>query len=544
MTFVSSDGPVETPDMPSVDASHSGVESTGTNQVPYDCPLDLPKDKPSITILLVGETGCGKTAFMSLVLNLFKGRGPFELEDLHDKTTDSGLDRSRSQTGKAKLYTLQTPNQEFTIRILDTPGLADSRGTEQDKTNQKEINDAIKEYVTTIDAVIIMSNGTTERLAPTTDYTLKVLMTLFPRSILDNIGFIFTHVDSLSFNFQRSSLPPQLQRAQHWLIQNPLALLVKHNSLLQNNTRSARQIRQDTKTIERTYEDTIETLNEWLDWVNQRPVQPTNEINSLYEMSAKIELRIDEAISSMTLLRTLDDLRKSIGPQYIWVKEDTLEWNTICMKDTCHNNCHLNCTADGSWSSFEWTCNQFFRVRNGFQQYRVTVGGLAFLVPVPLASMMCKSCGHTLQDHKRYQSKHVQQLQRSDPTLRQNLAAAESEAAELEVAQSHVSKQLESIQKQVQQSLSRLRELIERFQAISISYNFAGYIHSTIKLLKKRREAFETEPGTQEQITLIDESIERLQQQLTILDPPPGHWVMQEHGTGANTSSRWWSDTF
>ncbi|ELU38679.1 AIG1 domain-containing protein [Rhizoctonia solani AG-1 IA] len=198
-------------------------------------PLKLPEDKNSITIVMVGETGCGKTAFMSLLQNLFQGRSALELEDLHDKTTDSNLKKSCSQTEKAKLYELKTPGGEFTIRMLDTPGLGDSRGLDQDKVNQKEITNAISQ-LGTIDAVVIMSNGTTERLGPVTAYALQTLVTIFPRDILENIGFIYTHTRPLSFNFQPDSLPPELKKSPYWLVENPLALIVKHNAMAQNET--------------------------------------------------------------------------------------------------------------------------------------------------------------------------------------------------------------------------------------------------------------------------------------------------------------------
>ncbi|CAE6405956.1 unnamed protein product, partial [Rhizoctonia solani] len=47
--------------------------------------FDFPKKKRVVTILLVGETGGGKTAFLSLLLNLLHGSGPFELEEKYFK---------------------------------------------------------------------------------------------------------------------------------------------------------------------------------------------------------------------------------------------------------------------------------------------------------------------------------------------------------------------------------------------------------------------------------------------------------------------------
>ncbi|KAF8722767.1 hypothetical protein RHS02_08680, partial [Rhizoctonia solani] len=260
---------------------------------------------------MVGETGCGKTAFMSLLQNLFQGRGALELEDLHDKTTDSKLKKSCSQTEKAKLYELKTPGGEFTIRMLDTPGLGDSRGLDQDKVNQKEITNAISQ-LGTIDAVVIMSNGTTERLGPVTAYALQTLVTIFPRDILENIGFIYTHTRPLSFNFQPDSLPPELRKSPYWLVENPLALIVKHNAMAQNETRTSKIIQKSVKEIHGVYDDTIETLDEWLEWINACPLQPTKGIQELYNRFVQVQSRLDDLVRHVERLSAEEKEWKNI----------------------------------------------------------------------------------------------------------------------------------------------------------------------------------------------------------------------------------------
>ncbi|CAE6536437.1 unnamed protein product [Rhizoctonia solani] len=256
--------------------------------------------KKKLTILLVGETGCGKTAFMSLLLNLFQGYGPFELEDENNKDVESGLKKQQSQTNEATLYTVPTPDGTE-IQILDTPGLADTRGIGQDDEHKAKINRAIQAHVGTIDAVLIMANGTTERMPAATNYTLSILTSLFPHSIIDNIGFIFTHCDSFTQNLDMGSLPDALTRAKHWTLENPLAYH-KNYRREKEAGRDPAVLREGRARLENIYQKTVLTLNQWLEWADGRLPQPTHEINRLYQTMVDIEAQIEAAISLMTRL--------------------------------------------------------------------------------------------------------------------------------------------------------------------------------------------------------------------------------------------------
>lgn len=102
--------------------------------------------KTELTLLLVGETGVGKTSFLSLIANVLAGNELEEYVDLHDLTNEKGGLHSQSQTNSAKVYELESKNG-ITIRILDTPGLADTRGASQDEIHKRSIANAIKEHI-------------------------------------------------------------------------------------------------------------------------------------------------------------------------------------------------------------------------------------------------------------------------------------------------------------------------------------------------------------------------------------------------------------
>ena len=267
-----------------------------------DAPSLTRVKKGTMTVILVGETGVGKTSFMSLLANVCSGR---QIEDFrleHDTTNESNLSKNQSQTNTAMMYTFKRQDG-CTLRILDTPGLCDTRGLEQDNEHKRSIAETIKAKVQTLDGVIIMANGTLERVGPGVDYALHTLSTMFPRSIVDNIGFIFTNVpDALSFNFQSNTLPEKLRNAERWTLQNPVAQFVKYkDATSSSNPRplSESQCRALRKLLNSNFATTMETLNEFFAWLDTRKAQPTHTIVRLYTMTTRIEAAITNVLAQI-----------------------------------------------------------------------------------------------------------------------------------------------------------------------------------------------------------------------------------------------------
>jgi energy-coupling factor transporter ATP-binding protein EcfA2 len=254
-------------------------------------PLVRLAKKETLTILLVGETGVGKTSFLSLLINLFSGRGPSELALFHSPSNESNLSRSQSQTNDAFMYQFVSTDGVH-VRILDTPGLADTRGIDQDKAHRASIVRAIDEQVKTIDSVVVLANGTQERLSVATEYALSAIGSMFPRSIAGNISFIFTHVpDPLSMNFCSSSLPPAFISCNMWTIQNPIAQYVKYNEYIAANTPQT-QREHLWNILVHNYDQTVCTRTAFLKWVDSCKPQPTKAIQELFDMSMAIESKL------------------------------------------------------------------------------------------------------------------------------------------------------------------------------------------------------------------------------------------------------------
>lgn len=255
-----------------------------------------------------GETGTGKTTVLSLIANVLAGNKPISYEKFNEATNEAGGGAKHSQTNKALLYTFVSKN-DVTFRILDTPGLADTRGIAQDEQHKESIAKAIKNSITTVDAVLILANGTVPRLGVATDYALSTLSSMFPITLAKNIGFLFTNVSSpLSWNFDEDSLPEALRDNPFYLLDNPVAMQEKYirekKKMEDRNKVNQNLLRTLKASVEDGHTKALGELVKIFDWLDTLSPQPTNDILSLYNQSQNIEKKISDVLATMEQMAT------------------------------------------------------------------------------------------------------------------------------------------------------------------------------------------------------------------------------------------------
>ncbi|CAE6460996.1 unnamed protein product [Rhizoctonia solani] len=509
---------------------YSGLDSwESVDFPPKRGAFKFPKKKDVLTILLIGETGSGKTAFMSLLLNLLEGKGPFELEEKYFMDAQSGLDRTQSQTTEARLYSFTTEDN-VKIQILDTPGLADTRGIQEDMKHKDRIYRAIQDLIKRIDGIMIVANGRIERLTAATDYTLNILATLFPRSIVKNIGIIYTNIAAggAGLNFQKKSLPSQLQKAKHWFLDNPLSLHQNYLAQRAAGELSERQILRQRRNVEESYDDAVESLDKWFEWLDEREAVPTTAIIEAYEKSADIESRLFAAMQSIDSLSELESKLRITSsslslagkekerlvnlqtkePPKIWTMRGTACYNTICTASGCRTNCHSQCSLElgepeiiGQWCKvFKtlWIANRL----------------IPFKSPLDVS---CGTCGHAASLHRNYKKAHEQIPSKAYEKIAHELSSATTEEKMLEAAKSRAEKEIEDIKQQIAQYKRDIPDLIDELNQVSLSPNYAGYISSAIQLFKLRKKQLESRPGSSEELAVVDKGIKAFEAQLTLL---------------------------
>src|SRR5258706_1143543 len=206
------------------------------------------------------------------------------------------------------------------VRILDAPGLADTRGIDQDALHKKSIAAEIQNHLDAVNAVLILANGSIPRISVSMDYALTTLSALFPKSLADNIAFLLSNVPTpASLNFP---IPEVLKHVPKFLIDNPIAL--QKNYFKQKGHMYKKTLKKIKQSVELTEENALEMLVELLDWLDGLEPQPTTKIISSYEKSQDIESKITSTLAHMSqaaektaeIKNLMEDLRKKTAVSF------------------------------------------------------------------------------------------------------------------------------------------------------------------------------------------------------------------------------------
>ncbi|XP_054152819.1 uncharacterized protein LOC128951594 [Oppia nitens] len=173
-----------------------------------------------INILLLGETGVGKTTFINAFANYLNNDSleqavnskllcliptQFVVTDVdyqvrqvsfggdNNENFDSP-GQSTTQQCRAYCFTYDDKNTDHKIlvRLIDTPGVGDTRGTDQDKHNLDHVLQFISQYEV-LHLICILMKPDEKRLTNSFEYCLKQLLSYLDKDATNNMVFVFTN---------------------------------------------------------------------------------------------------------------------------------------------------------------------------------------------------------------------------------------------------------------------------------------------------------------------------------------------------------------
>ncbi|KAJ7226853.1 hypothetical protein GGX14DRAFT_530807 [Mycena pura] len=470
------------------------------------------------TILLVGETGVGKSSVLQLFANVLAGNPAFKYDFsvLNHQNETSGSQAS-SQTNAAHLYEFVSKNGQK-LRILDTPGLADTRGLQYDERHKKSIATQIQNHIDSVNAVIILANGTVPRITVGTDYALTTLSAIFPKSLAPNIAFMFTNVSSpLSQNFSQDSVPPELNDAPHFFLDNPLALQKKYDTLKKDG-KPKRTLDQMTTAVEAGEQRALEMLADVFDWLDGLTPQPTTQIVSLYNQSQNIERQISDTLTQMAQAsgkqKEIEKIVKNIkaGADSIdayskyqrtvnlkpWKRVDSETHNTLCSESGCYSNCHEECALD----------------------FTLDPVGIKMCWVIDDDTETCSVCNHSFSKHSHYRAlwKQVPESQITiDEDMKQTWEQAKGEQEQNELILAQMQQTLNELSKSVDDSTETLARLAVDYANLSLSGSFSAQINKAINLLRQDFKSMQQKGVDQESLRKMKDSIDTMEKKLEVL---------------------------
>lgn len=174
-----------------------------------------PSLKKPITVLILGETGVGKSTWINAIGNYLIFRSLEEAEsgrqfalipsafmitdeNFQQKKIIVGQDHNEvdtpgeSATQDPKSYKFDSTTLDTEIILIDTPGIGDTRGVDQDKENFKKILRFL-ETIDELNGICILLKPNNARLTLLFRFCIKELLIHLHKSALNNIVFCFTN---------------------------------------------------------------------------------------------------------------------------------------------------------------------------------------------------------------------------------------------------------------------------------------------------------------------------------------------------------------
>nr|XP_040041119.1 uncharacterized protein LOC120824378 [Gasterosteus aculeatus aculeatus] len=149
------------------------------------------------TILLVGETGTGKSTMINALVNFAIGV-KWEDDVWFQIVEDEKKDQSQSQTSDVIVYNicgLEDKTLPYSLTIIDTPGYGDTGGIEHDEIVRQRLFDLFRseDGIHEINAVGLVLKAGENRLSDRLSYIFNSVVSLFGKDLEHNMVALITH---------------------------------------------------------------------------------------------------------------------------------------------------------------------------------------------------------------------------------------------------------------------------------------------------------------------------------------------------------------
>jgi hypothetical protein len=314
-------------------------------------------------ILLIGDTGSGKSTLINYLYNYFHKGDLHNLKvaipcKYHPIPTEvcsydelNIYDNTQSKTNTCIQYMFTDSTTDKQYLFLDTPGLSDTRGIEPNEMNMNKIIDAITQ-LGNLTTVMIVVNGSISRLTTCLRSVIDCLNENIPDIILENVIVILTNVkkhespfDLKILNLHGKVYPFYMQN--NAFVSDPQTWTKSIRNELQHDwDYSINQIKHILETIDSFKQISIHAF------IQMKQIR--NDIKSIIHQVRLELLQIQKIQNQLSQLDSaLKQANRDILTYQDYIRVQTIEkielidapyHSTLCTNcnQVCHNNCRLN----------------------------------------------------------------------------------------------------------------------------------------------------------------------------------------------------------
>ncbi|KAH9209981.1 hypothetical protein DL95DRAFT_413403 [Leptodontidium sp. 2 PMI_412] len=321
-----------------------------------------------LNILILGETGVGKSTFINASFST--QLTDKESGEIVQKQIKVGSDQNENDGSSGESATQHTQVHTFvvgdtTVRLIDTPGISDTRGAEQDQKNMVGILAALRNY-DKLSGILILLKPNNARLNVMFKFCVQELLTHLHRSAANNMVFGFTNMrgsnytpgdtlncfDSESFRYLAAysqgvkigdldDYNKSWKRSMH----ESQRLLRHFQSLIPHQTRntlSLNETRHLIAQLTRPMADIAQSIKSSIA-INERNKR---------ELQQKKDWEADTRRSKLHVQKVVPEAHKIDQPRTVCGHVDCVEYRAdgvdyngknlqTIYKSVCHNPCHL-----------------------------------------------------------------------------------------------------------------------------------------------------------------------------------------------------------
>lgn len=445
------------------------------------------QDKVAYNMLLIGETGSGKTSFLNLlcnfkmVLKLKDDSCIKKLNKFHNEALENvKAAEMESATTGATYY--QVDFEEVKLGLLDTPGFGDTRGLDQDKENVKKIVDKVND-VEYINCVCLIVNGRMARMTSQLQYVISEISAVLPKVTVKNTIVVFTNAKSqCDTNFCVDQITPYLGNPisddKVFYFDNPWCILGKMEKA------------KATKDLQKAFRRASESLERMFNTIKTFEPIHTTLFMDLFLAKEAVERKVHELLlavqNKVTLEETITNKKKEIDTAIAaksinsnfetmikvpkWTIQPTAQHNTVC--ELCNSNCHPMCGLPSSKDDREVLKNCACMQESNF---------------------VCTVCGHTYDVHMH--AHFLNKLEEVETIFVNEDMKKAFEKAEIDIEslgqdmKERLDKEFHKIEEEISDHFGNLSNKIKLFEAHASTPSYIKLLHCQLVVINQRIKA-------------------------------------------------------